>query len=211
MLAGLELYAVYTLAIYCFAVHLNALFLVYCAAFGVSIYALIAVAASLLREDATRWFESSVWRRTIGGVLIATGVAFGALWLAQLVPAALTGTPPRELAEAGLPTNPIHVLDLSFILPLHLIAGVTLLRRRSLGFVLAPALLAFDALMAGSIAFLQTFLEAREITTGGVPVAIAMAMVAALSIVLLVQMLRKMLPEYPAITKRDVAETPRGG
>jgi hypothetical protein len=190
VLAGLSLFAVYTLAIYCFAVHLNGLFLVYCAAFGVAIYALIAVAATLTREDATRWFEPSIPRRTIGVVLIAIGVAFAALWLSQLVPVVRTGTPPRELVETGLLTNPIHVLDLSFVLPLHVIAGIALLRGRSIGFVLAPALLAFGGLMAGSIAFLQAFLELRGVTTGGMPIAIAMAGLAVLSIVLLVLMLR---------------------
>ena len=189
-LAGIQLYAVYTIAIYCFAVHLNALFLLYCAAFGVSLYALIPLASSLLREDASRWFDSTIPRRTASGVLIATAVAFGGLWLAQLVPAAASGTPPREIVETGLLTNPIHVLDLSFILPLHVVAGVALLGRRSIGFVLAPALLAFGVLMTGSIAFLQVVLELRGLISGGLPIAIAMAMLAALSAILVVLLLR---------------------
>jgi hypothetical protein len=195
VLAGALLFAVYTLAIYCFAVHVNALFLLYCAGFGVSLYSLIFIAAALLRSDATAWFERSIPRRTVGAALIALGVAFAVLWLMQLAPAVTSGTPPRDLVETGLLTNPIHVLDLSFVLPLHVIAGVALLQRRSSGFVLAPALLAFGALMSGSIAVLAVLLDLRGFTMGGMAVAGAMTFVAVLSALLLVLMLRKHVAE----------------
>jgi len=167
VLAGGLLFAVYTLAIYCFAVHLNALFLLYCATFGVALYGLIAVTASVLTTPR----PVMAARRAPAAMQLVVGVAFAALWLSQLVPAALTGEPPRELVETGLATNPVHVLDLAFVLPLHLIAGVALLRRRPLGYVLAPAVLAFGALMAGTIAFLSAYLDVRGIAAGGMPVA----------------------------------------
>jgi len=191
VLAGLLLFTVYTLTIYCFAVHLNRLFLVYCATLGAALYLLIGLATTLLPKGSSTWLDEGVPRRTVGAVLIAIGVAFGALWLAQLIPAARTGMPPRELVETGLFTNPIHVLDLSFILPLHMIAGVALWRRRPVGFVLASALLAFDTLMAGSIAFLVIHLDVHGVTSGGAPVAIVLAALSAISATLLVEMLRK--------------------
>ena len=43
----------------------------------------------------------------------------------------------------GLFTNPVHVLDLSILLPALALSGVLLLRRRAAGFLLAPLLLGF--------------------------------------------------------------------
>ncbi len=186
VLGGALLYTAYTLVIYAFAVHLNALFLVYCAGLGVALYTLIALGRRLDVADAGTWFDARVPRRTAGGYLIVVGVAFAGLWLLQLVPAAITGEAPPELVATGLFTNPIHVIDLAFILPLHLIAGVLLWRRRPLGFVLAPIVLAFGVLMAASIAFLV-------IMTGTWPVAAAMALVSLSSLVLLAAMLRSAL------------------
>ena len=43
LLAGGYAYAIYELAIYAFAVHFNALFLVYCATLGLSLFAFVAI------------------------------------------------------------------------------------------------------------------------------------------------------------------------
>ena len=129
----------------------------------------------------------------VGGFLVFVGVAFGGVWVAQLVPAAITGEPPAELVATGLFTNPIHVIDLAFILPLHLIAGVALWRGRALGFALAPVLLGFGALMTATIAFLAVLMEVRHVADGGYPIAVAMSVLAALSLALLAWMLSTML------------------
>lgn len=191
VLCGALAFAVYTLAIYCFAVHLNALFLVYCAAFGAASFGLATTASTLLRDRADEWFEDDLPRRRTAIALIAIGGVFAALWLAQLIPAAWTGEPPRELVETGLPTNPVHVIDLSLVLPLHVLAGIALWQRRPIGLVLAPVLLAFGALMAASIAVLLAM-------SGGWPVAGAMAAVSVLEAALLVGMLRRARPMQPS-------------
>ena len=191
--AGLLLYTLYVAVIYAFAIHLNALFLVYCATLGLSIFALFALAP--LRDDATRRrFDARLPVRLAGGFLIGVGAVFALLWLAQLGPAVVGGQPPAGLAETGLATNPVHVLDLSFILPLHLIAGVLLWRGRDLGYALAPALLAFDAMMAASIGFLALWSALDG--AGALPVAAAMVALAAAAAVLLALVLRT--PRAPA-------------
>jgi hypothetical protein len=186
--AGLLLYTVYVAAIYAFAIHLNALFLVYCAALGLSVFALFTLAP--LRAEATRRrYDAHLPARLAGGFLIGVGGVFALLWIGQLVPVTLGGRPPAELVETGLSTNPIHVLDLSFILPLHVIAGVFLWRGRDLGCALAPVLLAFGAMMAASIGFL-----ALSSPPGAAGVAAAMGAVAAAAAVLLVLVLRARRP-----------------
>jgi hypothetical protein len=184
-LAGLLLYAVYTLLIYAFAVHLNALFLLYCAGLGVALFALIALGRAFLHDPPTQ-IAAPIPRRLAGGYLIAIGVVFGVLWLLQLVPAAITGKVPAELAETGLFTNPVHVIDLSFILPLHVIGGLVLLRRRPIALVLAPVLLAFGAVMSASIGFLV------GLAAGPLPLVIAMAASSLGAIGLLVRLLRSL-------------------
>lgn len=185
--AGLLLYTLYVAAIYAFAIHLNALFLVYCAVLGLSTFALFALAP--LRGEATRQrYAAHLPARLAGGFLVGVGGVFALLWLAQLAPTTLGGAPPAELVETGLPTNPIHVLDLSFILPLHVIAGVSLWRRRDLGCVLAPVLLAFGAMMAASIAFLALT------SPGGAGVGGALGAVSVASALLLGFVLRALRP-----------------
>lgn len=191
VLCGGLLFAAYTLAIYCFSVHLNPLFLVYCAGFGTALFGCALTGARLLADREDRWFDGTrIPRRFSALALLSIGSVFALLWLAQLIPAARTGVAPRELVEAGLPTNPVHVLDLAVVLPLHLIAGIALWRGRPLGLVLAPVLLAFGSLMAASIAGLLVLLEIRGLGHGGVPIAIAMTAISILEVALLVGMLR---------------------
>jgi hypothetical protein len=67
------------------------------------------------------------------------------------VPALISGKVPVSLTEAGLWVNPIHVIDLSVVLPGFIVAGVAALQRREHGlFWLAPWLV-FSALMGSSI------------------------------------------------------------
>ncbi|MBA3539533.1 MAG: hypothetical protein H0T79_07875 [Deltaproteobacteria bacterium] len=101
-----------------------------------------------------------------------------------------SGRQPAELVETGLLTNPVHVLDLSFILPLQVLAGVTLWRGKARGYLLAPAILAFVTLMAGSIAFLVVMMVRHGVSSGGAAVAIAMAALAAAAFLLLAWMRR---------------------
>lgn len=190
VLAGLLLYAVYTFAIYAFAVHLNALFLLYCAGLGVALYGVISLARCIEPHEVKSRCAPSAPRRAPALFLIVVGIAFGLLWLLQLIPAAITGREPAELAETGLLTNPVHVLDLSFILPLHVLAGIMLWRRRALGYVLAPVVLAFGSLMAASIGLLVIFMDIRGVTNGTLPLAIGMAAISVTSVILLARLSR---------------------
>ncbi len=111
-----------------------------------------------------------------------TSALHSPLWMGQLVPAALTGSVPAELAATGLPTNPVHVLDLAFILPLHIIGGIALWRMRTVLALIGPMLLVFGALMAGSIAFLVCYM-------GNVGLAIVMSVLALVSTAFAVRVL----------------------
>ncbi len=168
---GTLLYLVYAFVVYAMAVHLNYLFGVYVAALGLSAWAVILHVNDLRRLDVQ--YPQGPARTRAAWVIIATGVLFAGLWLTELVPALLTGTVPASLTEAGLWVNPIHVLDLSMVLPGFILAGAAALQHREHGlFWLAPWL-AFAALMGASIIAAMALI----ITAGATDAAPALVMV----------------------------------
>ena len=168
---GTVLYLVYAFVVYAVAVHFNYLFLVYVAVLGLSAWAVILHGNRLRGADV----QYPLGRRlkVAAGVIIGIGVLFAGLWLSELVPALISGEAPASLREAGLWVNPIHVLDLSVVLPGFVLAGVAALRRREHGlFWLAPWLV-FSALMGSSIVAAMVLMVMAGVTS----TAPAMAMV----------------------------------
>jgi hypothetical protein len=146
---GVLLYLVYAFVVYAMAVHLNYLFLVYVAVLGLSAWGVIFHVSDLRAR--TTAYPIGRPRTVAAWVLGVTGVAFATLWLSELVPALLTDSVPASLTEAGLIVNPIHVIDLSVVLPGFVISGVAALQGRDHGlFWLAPWLV-FSVLMGTSI------------------------------------------------------------
>jgi uncharacterized Tic20 family protein len=144
---GAQFYLLYAYIVYAFAVHFGSLFLVYVAVVGLVSYTLIAALASGQRHPVSPGRA----RRFAAWVLIGTGALFALLWLSELVPATVSGRAPASLELAGLIVNPIHVIDLSVVLPGMIAVGVLALRGRARGLgLLAPALI-FSVLMGSSI------------------------------------------------------------
>jgi hypothetical protein len=194
LLGGGMLYIFYEFVIYGFAVHFNALFLAYCATLGVTFFALAGMAVRLLGEDVQLWYGEKPPIRTAGFFLIGVGVLFTMAWLGDVIPALVHGTTPESVSEAGVPTNPVHVIDLSIILPLHVIAGVALLQRRKLGYTLAPIVLSFGVIMALSIAGMLVVMRQRGIDAS-LAIATSMGFVAASSAAILGLVLRRLRSE----------------
>jgi hypothetical protein len=146
---GTLLYLIYAFIVYAVAVHLNYLFLVYVAVLGLSAWSVI-FNVNHVRGGGFH-FPQGRSRVVAAGVIIATGVLFAGLWLGELVPALLTGDVPASITDAGLWVNPIHVVDLSIVLPGFIVSGIAALKGREHGlFWLAPWL-TFSVLMGSSI------------------------------------------------------------
>jgi hypothetical protein len=113
-------------------------------------------------------------------------VSFYILWLLDIVPSMLNNTIPKKLAEVGLFTNPVQVIDLSIFLPRVFITGVLLLKNNSIGHLLTPIILVFFILMDLTIAVLTI-----AMVKGGVgssySIAIIMSLLAIFSSVLFIQ------------------------
>lgn len=161
VLLGTVVYAAYTYAIYVFAVHFGPLFLVYVAVFGMSVWALVGGLSSV---DASGFLGKVPRRlaRFAGTFLVVIGVAFALLWLSADLPAMFSGVPSAELKDSGLPTNPVHVLDLSLFLPGAIAAGVLLRRGRDWGRLLAPMVLVAMAAISTGIVSLTVVHLARD-------------------------------------------------
>lgn len=185
VLGGALFYTVYSFLIYAFAVHFNWLFLVYCGALGFSTFAVVLLVA---RFDGTPRRALPV--RTVAGTLLAIATMFGSMWLAQVLPALANGVDPAGLGEVGLATNPVHVLDLSLVLPALVVIAVGLLRRRRFAQVLAPIALAFSALMTFAIDGMIAMMYVRGLAIDAGP-SIAMGVVGVWCAALLGVVLRR--------------------
>jgi hypothetical protein len=149
---GTLVYTAYTYAIYAFAVHFGPLFLLHVAVLGMAVWALAGGLGSVDAVRVRAMFLSAPLARFVSIFLVLLAGAFALLWLSEDVPAIVDGTASQTLREAGLPTNPVHVLDLGLFLPAAAVAGVQLRRHRPWGYVLAPVVLtAMAAISAGIV------------------------------------------------------------
>lgn len=147
---GTFLYFIYAYMVYAFFVHFNYLFLVYVAVLGLSFYTIIG---GMLEQNLQNLTKALSVKKTKPAsiLLILIGALFGFLWISELAPALLSGEIPQSLVTAGLWVNPIHVIDLAFVLPGMILTGIFLLKKNPIGFLFAPALVTFSVLMGSSI------------------------------------------------------------
>lgn len=143
VLAGAFAYVAYSYAVYAVGVHFNQLFLIYCALVGFPAFALLQLIPQLPRVRVDRQAATA---------LLVVAAVFAALWLGQILPAMWRGATPAPITDAGLPSNPVYVLDLALVLPAMAIVGSRARRGDPRFAGLVWALLAFAALMVVAIA-----------------------------------------------------------
>lgn len=145
--SGIILYLVYTYAIYCFSMHFNFLFLAYCMILGLSFYSFMYFVFSKMQEVKIEIQNFSVIKTT-SAFLIILSILFYFLWLSEIIPAVIKNEIPRSVIENGILTNPVHVLDISILLPAFIITAIKLMKKKEIGFLLAPSMLIFAGLMS---------------------------------------------------------------
>lgn len=185
---GALLYLIYTFAIYTFSIHFNSLFILYCIILGVSFYAFLFIIYKQAKERIPWVITSTRLANTIAIYFLFIAVVFYTLWLGDIVPAILNGAVPQSLQEAGLVTNPVHVLDLAVLLPGIFMTGILLLRKNHVGIMLTPVLLSFFVLMDCTIAILALILRQPSSTY----LAVGMFALASVSVVLLILYFKKL-------------------
>jgi hypothetical protein len=187
--SGVVFYIIYTFTIYCFSLHFNKLFVVYCTILGLSFYSFIYVLLSFVREPFAGVVTNKSARKITAIYFISIACLFYLLWLSQIVPAIMNNITPTSLIETGLLTNPVHVIDLSVCLPALFITGILVFKRNVLGSFLAPAMLVFCFLMDITISVLVILMKSKGLE-GDYSVTVIMNALALISIVLLVWYLK---------------------
>lgn len=172
---GTLLYFIYAFLIYAFFIHFNFLFLIYTAILGLSAYTLVL---GLLNYDISKFLNKLDKKsfKAAGITLLGIGLVFGLLWLSEIIPALFSGKLPSSVETAGLWVNPIHVIDLSLVLPGMILTGILLLRKKLMGYLFAVPWLTFSVLMGCCI--VATLL--MEFMQGKSEVLIPMVMVSAI-------------------------------
>ena len=156
---GVMIYLIYTFLIYCFDVRFNSFFIEYCIILGLSVYGFMFFLYKRVFENTTAPHSKTKLTTLIAIFFTITSVMFYFLWLTEIVPALRSHTIPATIVKAGLLTNPVHVIDLSIILPLFMIIAVLLFRNNRLGYILTPYLLIFSILMDLTIAMLNLIMK----------------------------------------------------
>lgn len=188
--AGVVMYIVYSFIIFCFAVHFNRLFLFYCAILGLSFYSLAWFFYTLLITPVSKTQFNEVPRKTTGIYFIILAILFAFLWLSEIIPAIIANDVPESVREAGLFTNAVHVIDLSVILPGMLISGILLLKKRYIGYIMAPVFLSFFILMDITIGGLVVVMIKRGLP-GSYILTIIMGALTLFSSILLIYYIKK--------------------
>jgi hypothetical protein len=111
----------------------NALFLVYVAIFGLSLYAFILCMLSFDLETLPSHFSDRLPRGWIAALLFVIGAFLTLAWLGRVLSPLVQGTPP--LLDNST-TMVIQAMDLSLVVPLAVLSGILLLRRSAWGYLL---------------------------------------------------------------------------
>jgi hypothetical protein len=172
LLAGTLLFFLYTFIIYTFDVHFNRFFLLYCLSLGLTFYTLMYVILSLKHDELKNWFDTSKKATYATIFMYVVTFVFYFLWLSSIVPPMLRGEIPKELIEVGLPTNPVHIIDLVFFLPSLIIIAIMMKKGKWQAYFAAASFMVFSVVMALSIAGLIIYMELTGVGTGyGVAIA----------------------------------------
>ena len=191
---GVIIYLIYTFVIYSFDVHFNKLFIAYCLTLGLSFYAFLYFLYTQFKEPTVPKINGSLVRKVIGIYFLSIAVVFYFLWLSDVLPAIASGTTPKILVEAGIPTNPVHVIDLAIFLPGIFITGILLLRNKKAGLIMTPVMLVFFIFMDVTIGSLSAMMMQKGLEESLV-LTYAMGGLALFSLALLVWYMKSMNSE----------------
>jgi hypothetical protein len=163
LLMGALTWFLYTYASYALGpVAYNDLFLLYVALFSASLFALVLTFRSFDVRALPARFSARLPRRGLAIFMFVSAFVTLVVWLVAPTTALLQGEPPERLdTYTTLFTN---ALDLAIIVPIVFLAGVLILRRDPLGYVIAFPLLVLEAFLAPMIAA-QTVSQLRARVT----------------------------------------------
>lgn len=149
ILSGCILYFFLTYLFYLAMAMFNPMFLVYVLLLSASFFSLILTLFSLHFENLSKFFETSLPIKFLGGFLIFNAVAMGGMWLQVVVPPLINEGIPIDLDHYT--TLIVQGLDLALFLPISFISGVFMIKRLPLGYLLGPVYFVFLSLLMAAL------------------------------------------------------------
>jgi hypothetical protein len=133
-------YCVYQYA-YVFAYRWGELFPVHLLLFSLSSFTLVAALAQVHVAEVADSFDDGSPRRGTAWFLWVLAGGLGLMEGMQMSVALVSGETPEIVELTGHVTSPVYILDLGFVVPLMVVAGLWLRRAMPWGFVAAPIML----------------------------------------------------------------------
>lgn len=157
LLVGTLGYFLYTYTEYSFLAIYNPMFLIYVMLLGSSFFAFTLTMMSFNQTTLETSFRPELPANWIGGFLFLMSFLFGMMWLGRILNPMMNGTVPVGLDHYS--TLVIQVLDLGIIIPVSIVTGILVIRRRAFGYLLASVVIlksitlmtAITAMMIGMI------------------------------------------------------------
>lgn len=122
-----------------FGISMNILYFLYVICFGISLFVTIATVQNLLKSIEV---PTALKKKNLTGTgvfLIIVGIIIALLWISSIIPLMLNNTYGSSL---GIQTTEItYGIDLSITCPLFIMCGIWILRKKDIGFKVAPLLL----------------------------------------------------------------------
>ena len=148
LLMGVLAYFLYNYASMALGAAYNELFLIYVALVSASLFAFVLSFSAIDQERLSARVEAHMPHRGLAIFMFAASMVFLVVWLGlAILPSLLQGRPPQELS--AYTTLVTHVLDLGILMPASFLAGVLLLRRATLGYLLAFTMLTLAIFVVG--------------------------------------------------------------
>ena len=134
LMTGTLGFILYTYITMCFGAAYNTLFLIYVALFSLSLFAFILSMTSFDLKTLPSHFSDKLPRGWIAGLLFFAAAFLSLAWLGRI---AATFAPNSIPVLENTTSMFIQAMDLGLIVPLCVMSGVLLLRRRAWGYLLA--------------------------------------------------------------------------
>lgn len=138
LLAGTLAYFLYTYTSYSFTSMYNILFLLDVCLMSMSFFAFVLTMMSFDMNVLSRSFNEKLPVKSIAAILIFLGSVIGLMWLKNIVTPFFTASVPLGLEQYT--TMVIQAMDLGFVVPVSLISGILLLKKKPFGILLASVI-----------------------------------------------------------------------
>ncbi|WML42879.1 hypothetical protein [Neobacillus sp. PS3-40] len=139
LLTGTLGYFLYTYTSYSFLSMYNSMFLIYIMLMSASFFAFLIAFKSFDLPNLYLYFDKKLPVTFIGGFLLFVSFLFGMMWIGKIIPTLTQNVPPVGIDHYT--TLVIQAMDLGFVIPAGIWAGILFLKRRPLGYLLGSVLI----------------------------------------------------------------------